>query len=88
MPEYESWFDAELFDTDTQTFVSRIREAPEGILIGTDGYRAAILSNRPTENYFEFTVPIGMNFLNMSLEEIRQFMRRRAQEAGIEGLEI
>lgn len=68
--------------------VRRIKEAPDQILINSDGFRAFILSNRPTEAFVMFEALDGANFREMSKEDLREYMKRKLAESGIIGIEV
>lgn len=71
-----------------ESVVRRIKEAPDQILINSDGFRAFIVSNRRTESFVMFEALDGANFLEMSREDLRKYMKRKLAGAGIIGIEV
>ena len=69
--------------------VEAIKNSPDGIVVTPDGDTVSILSNRDTEAIMTFRRLFDdKDFREMSVEEIREFMRSRAAEVGMEGLKI
>lgn len=68
--------------------VRDIESTPDGILVSPNGLEAAFLSNRPTEVFILIEALNGANFNDMISEEIREYIRQRLIDSGLDDVEV
>jgi len=66
--------------------LDEIDAAPDGIRISEDGQAVMVRSYIQGQTHVMFSEPPNGDFRKMSTEEIREFMRTKADACGFEGL--